>query len=334
MPAIRDGTEQTYVLPAGSSSKPWKQLGIGLWAQEPASIDILSVSVVPKEARFAAAPLGLKTEARDQAFRRALYTHAPSKLEYRVRVPKAGRLDVGLGVLRDEVPVTFRVTAQPDGQALEQLLQESYSDNGHWGQRSVDLAHLAGKDVTLALEAEAERPGTVALWAAPTLSGARATNKPNVIFYIIDSAGSDYMSAYGYNRRTTPNIERLAAEGALFEHAYSNSSWTRPSTLSFLTGLQHSTMGGMKDSRNVPPDQVPMIQEHLHRAGYQTALLTSNPNSGTMSNLDRGVDVGPRGAAAGGRSPVPQPRNRARRRPARRPAMPRPQPGARCPRKV
>ena len=155
----------------------------------------------------------------------------------------------------------------------------------------MDLAHLAGKDVTLALEAEAERPGTVVLWAAPTLSGARATNKPNVIFYIIDSAGSDYMSAYGYNRRTTPNIERLAAEGALFEHAYSNSSWTRPSTLSFLTGLQHSSMGGMKNDRNVPPDQVPMIQEHLHRAGYQTALLTSNPNAGTMSGLDRGVDV-------------------------------------------
>ncbi len=99
------------------------------------------------------------------------------------------------------------------------------------------------------------------------------------------------MSAYGYNRRTAPNIERLVAEGALFEHAYSNASWTRPSTLSFLTGLQHSAMGGMKNDRNVPPDQVPMIQEHLHRAGYQTALLTSNPNAGTMSGLDRGVDV-------------------------------------------
>ena len=298
VPVIRDGTEQTYVIRADEYvdaseqwEDPWRQLGVAVFSRESASIDILSVSVVPKAARFAGAPLGLETEARDQAYRRTLYTHAPSKLEYRVRVPTEGRLDVGLGVLHDDVPVTFRVTARPNGQALEQLLQESYSDKEHWGQRSVDLAHLAGKDVTLALEAEAGREGTVALWAAPTLSGARATNKPNVIFYIIDSASSDYMSAYGYNRRTTPNIERLAAEGALFEHAYSNSSWTRPSTLSFLTGLQHSAMGGMKNNRNTPPEGVLTVQEHLHNAGYQTALFTSNPNAATMSNLDRGVDV-------------------------------------------
>ena len=221
-PVIRDGTEQTYVMRADWSMDyrqqwkgPWRELGIGVWAREPASIDILSVSVVPKEARFADAPLGLKTEARNQANRRTLYTHAPSKLEFRVRVPESGRLDLGLGVLRDNIPVTFRVIAQPDGQATEHLLEESYSDKEHWGQRSVDLAHLAGKIITLTLEAEAERAGTIALWAAPTLSGARATNRPNVIFYIIDGAGADYMSVYGYNRRTTPNMEKLATEGAL-----------------------------------------------------------------------------------------------------------------------
>ncbi len=157
---------------------PWRELAVVFLSREPASIDVRSVSVVPKEARFAGAPLGVKTEARDQAYRRTLYTHAPSKLEYRVRVPAAGRLDVGLGVLRDDVPVTFRVTAQPDGQAPEQLLNESYSDKEYWGQRSVDLAHLGGKEVTLTLATEAEHAGTLALWAAPTLSGARISKKP------------------------------------------------------------------------------------------------------------------------------------------------------------
>ena len=290
-PVIRDGSEQTYALPIRSSRDSGRELVIGIWASEPASIDISSVSLVPKEAYFTNPPLGVRSAARGQAYRRTLYTHTPSKLEYRVRIPEAGRLDVGLGVLRDDAPVTFRVTARYDGQSLDRLLEKSYSDSGRWTQRSIDLGRLAGKDVTLALEADSDRVGTVALWAAPTLSGARSTNKPNVIFYIIDGAASDYMSAYGYNRRTTPNIERLAAEGALFEQAYSNSSWTRPSTLSFLAGLQHSAMGGLKNNRNVPPDQVPMIHEHLHRAGYQTALLTSNSNAGTMSGLGLGVDV-------------------------------------------
>jgi arylsulfatase A-like enzyme len=141
------------------------------------------------------------------------------------------------------------------------------------------------------LHAEAERRGTVALWAAPTISGTRRSKRPNVIFYIIDGAGADYMSVYGYNRRTTPNLERLAAEGALIESAYSNSSWTRPSTASFLSSLHHSAMGGMRNNRVAPPEEVLTIPEQLHQAGYQTAFFTSNPNAATMSNLDRGVDV-------------------------------------------
>ena len=77
----------------------------------------------------------------------------------------------------------------------------------------------------------------------------------------------------------------------VFEQAYSNSSWTRPSTPSFLTSLHHSVLGGLRNDRNRVPDQVLTMAEHLHRAGYQTAEFTSNPNAGTMSGLDRGVDV-------------------------------------------
>jgi arylsulfatase A-like enzyme len=298
VPVIRDGSEHAYVMRADWSMDyseqwegPWRQLGVEFWSHEPVSIDILSVSVIPKEARYTDAPVGVRVEARDQAHRRTLYTHAPASLEYRVRIPLDGRLDVGLGVLRDDAPVTFRVTAQPEGRAAEHLLQEVLADKTKWTQRSLDLSHLAGRTVTLSLETEADRAGTVALWAAPTLSGSRTTARPNVIFYIIDGAGADYMSAYGYNRRTTPNIERLAAEGLLFERAYSNAGWTRPSNISFLTSLQHSVMGGMKNNRNAPPEQIQTLPEHLHRAGYQTALFTSNPNAATMSNLDRGVDV-------------------------------------------
>jgi len=99
------------------------------------------------------------------------------------------------------------------------------------------------------------------------------------------------MSLYGYPRATTPNLDRLAREGAVFESAYSNSSWTRPSTLSFLTSLQHSALGGLRNGRNAPPLEVETAAEQLHRAGYQTGFFTTNPNAGTMSDLGRGVDV-------------------------------------------
>ena len=292
---VNDGSVQTYLLRADRPRQPdwegpWQQLGLWFGAEEPASIDLLSVSVVPKEATFADARVGVRTDVRGQAYRRTLYTHAPGRLEYRVRVPEAGRLDLGLGVLRDDAPVTFRITASADGGAAESLLEETYADQQRWAQRSVDLSDLAGQTVTLALEAEADRVGTVALWAAPTLTGAGDADRPNVIFYVIDAGGADYMSVYGYNRRTTPNLERLAAGGALFERAYSNSTWTKPSTASFMTSLQSSVLGGLTGRDPVPEEAVTMA-EHLHRAGYQTAVFTSNPNAGTLSNLERGVDA-------------------------------------------
>jgi arylsulfatase A-like enzyme len=230
-------------------------------------------------------------EARSKIHRHALYAHAPARIEYRIEIPEEAQLDVGLGVLREDAPVTFRITARPDGGQAETLLEETYTDQEHWAQHSVDLSSMAGTTVTLVLEAEAERPGTVALWAAPTLTGKRVSGKPNIIFYVIDGGGADFMSVYGYNRRTTPNLERIAGEGAVFEHAYSNSTWTKPSTASFMTSLHHSVLGGYKNDADPLPDQAVTMAQHLRRAGYQTAVIVSNPFAATMSGLDRGVDI-------------------------------------------
>ncbi|UCE41838.1 MAG: sulfatase-like hydrolase/transferase, partial [Candidatus Aminicenantes bacterium] len=303
---VRDGTVHTYLMRTDLSDPefcryedPWQELGLWFFgADEPASIDILSVSILPKEAAYANAGVGVCTEevldydGYTGAHRRTLYAHTPGRLEYRVRVPEAGRLDLGLGVLREDVPVSFRVTAEPEGGKAENLLEETYADQERWAQLSVDLSHLAGLTITLALEADAERAGTIALWAAPTLTGARATEKPNIIFYVIDGGGADHMSVYGHNRRTTPNLERLAGEGVVFEHAYSNSSWTGVSTPSFMTSLHTSALGGYKGWGNpMLPEQEVTMAYHLHRAGYQTAVFTVNPYASTRAGLERGVDV-------------------------------------------
>jgi arylsulfatase A-like enzyme len=294
-PFIHDGTVQTYSLRAdwsgGQWEGPWKQLVLGFWADKEASIDILSVTVVPKEATYAGEPAGVRSEVRNRVYSRALYTHTPARIEYQIRVPEAGRLDLGLGVLREDAPVTFRITATPGGGESETVLEEKYDDKNNWGQRSIDLSHLAGQTVDLTLETESPRPGTVALWAAPTLTGATSPDKPNVIFYVIDGGAADFMSVYGYNRRTTPNLEQLAAEGAVFEWAYSNSTWTKPSTASFMTSLQNSVMGGQTNWTDPVPEQIKTMAEHMHEAGHQTAVFVANPNAGTLSDLQRGVDV-------------------------------------------
>lgn len=295
---VTDGTIQTYRLSLDSPSMrkwegPWTHLGIGFGSrknEEAVMLDILSVSVIPKEANYAAAPAGVCMEDRDRVCRRTLYTHSPGCIKYQVQVPESGRLDVGLGALRSDTPVTFEVTVTPKSGETQSFLKETHDDPGSWAQRCVDLSHLTGQTVTLTLRADAERAGAVALWASPTLTGNRNTDKPNVILYIIDGAGAEYMSVYGYNRRTTPNLERLAAEGAMFEHAYSNSRWTKPSTPSFMTSLYHSVLGGFTSYSDALPERAVPMAEHFHRAGYQTALFTGNSLAGRTSSLDRGVD--------------------------------------------
>ncbi len=290
---VNDGTVVTYLLQPrqGGWGGSWNRLGLWLAANGPATFEVLSISVIPTEADYADAPAGTRSVSLGLVGRQALYSHAPGRIDYRVVVPPAGRLDVGLGVLREDVPATFRIAATPDGGERQVLLEHVYAGEGDWDRHSVDLSQLQGQTVTLSLETEAERPGTVALWGAPTLSGTRTTDDPNVIFYVIDGAAADLMSVYGYNRRTTPNLERIAAEGAVFERAYSNASWTRPSTASFMTSLQHSVLGGFRNGFNVVPDNAPTMAQHMHRAGYQTAVFTANANAGRMSGLERGVDL-------------------------------------------
>ena len=215
---VPDGAIQTYQLGLnifdGAWEGPWQQLALWFSARAPLSVDVLSVSLIPAEAAFASAPVGVSTESRDGQYRRTLYTHAPGRLTYQVQIPDAGQLDVGLRGVRRDVPVTFRVTATPEGGEPETLHEETVTETEQWAERRVDLSHLAEQTVSLALEADAERAGSVALWGAPTVSGIRRSDHPNIIFYVIDGAGADLMSLYGYNRRTTPNLERPTVGGA------------------------------------------------------------------------------------------------------------------------
>jgi len=66
---------------------------------------------------------------------------------------------------------------------------------------------------------------------------ARLTRQPNVVIIVLDSLRYDHLSCYGYGRETSPNLDRLAAEGVRYPNFYSTSSWTRPACGSLFTGL-------------------------------------------------------------------------------------------------
>ncbi len=112
---------------------------------------------------------------------------------------------------------------------------------------------------------------------------------PNVLVLLIDTLRADHLSCYGYERRTSPNMDRAAAEGALFLNTYSQASWTKPATASLMTGVypsthQTTTMGsGLMDSFRILP-------EVFSDRGYRTAILTANNLVSPLFGFDQGVD--------------------------------------------
>ena len=117
--------------------------------------------------------------------------------------------------------------------------------------------------------------------------------RPNVLFVVLDSVRRDRVSAYGHDRTTTPNLDRLTEEATLFEHAYAPAPWTLPSHSSMFTGLfpsEHGITNGFSDQSLRLPDSIETLTERLSGDGYRTAGFSNNPWVGSLSGIDRGFD--------------------------------------------
>ncbi|MGJ7032702.1 sulfatase family protein [Niabella hirudinis] len=104
------------------------------------------------------------------------------------------------------------------------------------------------------------------------LTNVRA-QRPNIVVIISDDHAYQTISAYGSKFTQTPNIDRLAKEGALFTKAYVTNSICGPARATFLTG-KYSHLNGFKDNvnANFNFDQ-DIFVKGLQQAGYQTAWI-------------------------------------------------------------
>jgi arylsulfatase A-like enzyme len=131
-----------------------------------------------------------------------------------------------------------------------------------------------------------------ALWTRPAAAGgsrpAGDGTRPNVLLMVMDTVRADHVSAYGYPRPTTPSLDRLAREGALFEHASTPMPWA-PAHISLLTGLYMTQHGTNALQRVLDPRATPLA-EMLQAQGYETVAVSNNGWFGRWANLQRGFD--------------------------------------------
>ncbi len=110
--------------------------------------------------------------------------------------------------------------------------------------------------------------------ATTTAEGAKAS-RPNILFIMSDDHAYQAISAYGSELSQlapTPNIDRIAQNGALFTHMYNTNSICGPSRAVILTG-KHSHMNGFRQNGERFDGNQPTLPKKLKSIGYQTALI-------------------------------------------------------------
>jgi arylsulfatase A-like enzyme len=112
---------------------------------------------------------------------------------------------------------------------------------------------------------------------------------PDVLLVTIDTLRSDYVSAYGYPRESTPNLDALARDGVLFERHRTNIPTTAPAHATMFTGLFAREHGLEKNGR-ILPESLSSLPELLNDRGYRTGASIGASVLGSEFGFARGFD--------------------------------------------
>jgi arylsulfatase A-like enzyme len=163
----------------------------------------------------------------------------------------------------------------------------------------VGLAGRNGRSLRLVLHADGSGPAWVA-WMAPRIlappaapdSRAQALQDAlqgsNVILVVLDAAGARHFSSYGYERRTTPEIDAIAAEGVLFENAYTTGVYTLAAMGSLWTSRAPEESSAPNRGLSRSPGAPVTLAERLAAVGIHSAGFVANARAGKGYGMDRG----------------------------------------------
>ncbi|WP_156305701.1 sulfatase family protein [Sphingobacterium endophyticum] len=127
---------------------------------------------------------------------------------------------------------------------------------------------------------------TFILFCALSISMLYGQKRPNIVIIISDDHSYQTISAYGSKIGSTPNIDRIAKDGLLFNRAYVNNSLCGPSRASLLTG-KYSHKNGYKENEksHFEHSQNSFVKE-LRKAGYRTSWIGKQHLGDTLEGFD------------------------------------------------
>ncbi len=116
------------------------------------------------------------------------------------------------------------------------------------------------------------------------------TRRPGVCVVVMDAFRADRLSFYGGGGEVAPRLEALGREGAVFEEAYTVSSWTKPAVASLFTSAYPGTHGVTSRVAALPAD-AETLAEVMAELGYATIAVSANPHVSWGGGMGDGFDV-------------------------------------------
>lgn len=224
-----------------------------------------------------------------------------SRIEYFLRLPPHGRIAIDEIVVPDP-RAGLRVTLQIE-EREEQVLAELVGATGRWekevpAEKRWPIARLSFAALA---PGESSSPAAGILLKGPVIetilperdagrkdpAGRPRVPRANVIIYMTDALRADHLGCYGYDRPTSPDIDRFASQALLFEHAIAQAPWTTSSVASMLTGV-YPNSHGVALPQHALPATLATMGEMLRDAGFMTAAFITNAAAGRAFGLARG----------------------------------------------
>ncbi len=242
----------------------------------------------------------------------AIFQHPPSSIAFpSVRIGHNAKLIFAVGIKEVvwqqlKSNVRFIVSVESDGRRKvifkKTLNPRRLESDRAWIRNEIDLSKFAGRSVRLVLTTKVGwRRSTEYAWAAwanPQIvhevavdaQSARHDRHPHIFLLTADALPARYLGCYGHPEVKTPGLEALAADGVLFEQAWSQSCMTLGSYTSILTGLHPHEHGVSREWQTFPVSKMNLATA-LKQQGYHTTFAVSSRElSGRINHLDRVFD--------------------------------------------
>ena len=254
--------------------------------------------------------------------RQAIVASPPSVLRFCTLVPVGSTLRFGIGVQGDgkrdpqAAGVRFGVSLDGRGVFARDVNPAANRHDRQWFEESVDLGVETDREVEILLTTRVAGTGP-RLAGTPGWSHVRIVKEtwrdrqpaspaaPNVLLLLVDTLRADAVGCYGAKPTRSPNLDRLARDGLVFDQAVSQASWTLPSVATIFTGLHprsHGVVGELEEPEGRAGEAVRAdmaylshtirtLAEYAQDAGITTVGVTTNPLVSQGTNLAQGFET-------------------------------------------